>query len=42
MLVAGDYTVPFEFILPERIPGSVCFSDYTRTEKPECEVKYTI
>ena len=42
MLVPGDYTIPFDFTLPEDIPGSVCFRDDTKNEKPKCEVKYTV
>ena len=42
MLQPGDYAIPFEFVLPEGIPGSVCYRDDTRMDKPKCEVKYTI
>ena len=42
MLVPGDYTIPFEFTLPNDIPGSVCFRDDTARARPKCEVKYTV
>ena len=38
----GDYTIPFEFDLPNDIPGSICFRDDTRMEKPKAEIKYTV
>ena len=41
-LEPGDFTIPFEFVLPAKIPGSVMFRDDTMRESPRAEVKYYI
>jgi len=41
-LVPGDYTIPFEFNLPEGLPSSIMFKQKHMREKPSAKVKYSI
>jgi hypothetical protein len=41
-LEPGDYTIPFEFMLPDHIPASIYFKAHHSIEKPKSIVKYTI
>jgi hypothetical protein len=38
----GDYTIPFEFNLPNGIPSSIMFKDKNIREKPSAKIKYSI
>ena len=38
----GDYTIPFEFMLPNHIPASIYFKAHHHHDKPKSVVKYTI
>ena len=41
-LVPGDYSVPFQFNLPQGIPASIFYQNHKHSKKPEARVKYTI
>ena len=41
-LMPGDYTIPFQFHLPQGIPSSIIFSKKNVEKKPKAKVKYTI
>jgi hypothetical protein len=38
----GDYTIPFDFMLPDHIPASIYFKAHHSHDKPKSVVKYTI
>jgi len=38
----GDYTIPFEFTLPEGIPSSIFYKDKGCEACPKAKVKHTI
>ena len=40
-LMSGDYTIPFQFQLPQGIPSSIMFQG-TGQKKPKAKVKYCI
>lgn len=41
MLMPGDYTIPFQFALPQGIPSSIMFQG-TGQKRPKAKVKYCI
>ncbi len=38
----GDYTIPFEFTLPNNLPSSIMFKNKFHRDKPSAKVKYNI
>jgi hypothetical protein len=42
VLMPGDYTIPFQFMLPASLPSSMNFKDTKCDEKPKAKVKYHI
>jgi len=41
-LEAGDYTIPFEFDLPQDIPASIMWSRVDIWANPRAKIQYTI
>ena len=41
-LEAGNYILPFEFDLPEFIPGSVAHYDFRNKKKEDFFIRYTV
>jgi len=38
----GDYTIPFTFDLPQRIPSSINIKKHDVSDEPKAKVNYTI
>lgn len=38
----GDFTVPFEFTLPARIPASILFHNKRVFASPKCKIRYSV
>ena len=41
-LMPGDYTIPFEFKLPDCLPSSIMYNNKHHHDKPKAVVKYSI
>ena len=41
-LAPGDYTIPFEFTLPQNIPASMLFEKRNAPDEPFVKIKYTV
>lgn len=38
----GDYTIPFEFTLPSRMPASILYNDKTTWQRPKAKIRYSV
>lgn len=38
----GDFTVPFEFTLPQRTPASILFINKSRESHPKAKIRYSV